>query len=255
MVNLQSPDGNETPLDQQPPETRQPSSPVVDQYRAIDNDPARPYGTTMTFSEHGANGDEERQYRVRSSALSALLWWRKKDQKRPVGPLPQGQKNALLNDIEDNLKANRYMVLQYSSWIAVVLQASLSAVATALAGTNADNSAVVTLTASATVAGAVVALFKNTGEPYLSLQRKLELDHLKLRVEAVNTSIALNDTAALARVLSALSCLREEYEKIDKQTSSAYIGVAKPSQSLTGANRDAFPHLAQKGAPSLTGNT
>ncbi|KAK9318823.1 hypothetical protein V1517DRAFT_92696 [Lipomyces orientalis] len=247
MVDSQSPEGNETPVDQQP------SSSVVEQCRPIDtsNDLARPYGSTMTISEHGANGDEERQQRIRSSAL---LWWRKKEQRRPVGPLPQGQKNALLNDIEDNLKSNRYMVLQYSSWIAVLLQASLSAVATALAGKNTDNSAVVTLTASATVAGAVVALFKNTGEPNLSLQRKLELDHLKLRVEALNTNIPLNDTAALARVLSTLSCLREEYEKIDRQTSSAYIGVTKFSQLSTAANRDVDPHLRQKGAPSLTGN-
>ncbi|KAK9234256.1 hypothetical protein V1525DRAFT_72753 [Lipomyces kononenkoae] len=146
---------------------------------------------------------------------------------RPVGPLPLGQKNALLNDIEDNLTGNHANLLKYLDWSAVILQTSFSAVATALAGFTSSRVPVITLTASATVAGAVIALFKNSGEPQLSMQRNLELTHLKLKVEAVDHTSS--DAA------TSLVTLRQEYEIIDKQTSSAYVGVTSPFSSTTPA--------------------
>ncbi|KAK9366120.1 hypothetical protein V1509DRAFT_307186 [Lipomyces kononenkoae] len=143
--------------------------------------------------------------------------------RRPVGPLPQGQKNALLNDIEDNLAGNHPSLLMFLDWSAVILQTSFSAVATAIAGFTSSRLPVITLTALATLTGAIIALFKNSGEPQLSMQRKLELTHLKLKVEAVNATSSDAETT--------LNSLRKEYENIDKQTSLAYVGVTSPVTS------------------------
>ncbi|KAK9358398.1 hypothetical protein V1504DRAFT_442165 [Lipomyces starkeyi] len=181
----------------------------------------------------------------RSSALANWFTFprrRETNRRTPVDPSQQGQKNALLNDIDRNLGGNHYMALLYLSWFAVLTQTACSAVATALVGSKSNNVVIVIFTVSATVSGALVALFKNSGEPQLSLslQRKVELDHLKLKVEAVDANISRNNGPSLDTVLSTLSSLRQDYERIDKQTSSAYVGVMS-SISTTAANRMVAP--------------
>ncbi|KAK9350275.1 hypothetical protein V1505DRAFT_19847 [Lipomyces doorenjongii] len=198
--------------------------------------------TTGVYDD-GEIGDIDRQAPPANSALPSFLSCGSRRRRRPVGPLPQGQKNALLNDIEDNLGANYPNTLMYLDWAAVLLQTVFSAVATALAGFSASKVTVVGFTASATVAGALIALFKNSGEPQLSKQRKLELDHLRLKVEAVDANISLNNAAALATLQSTLVSLRQEYETIDKQTSSAYVGVTS-APSTTAAQVTGIRHLA-----------
>ncbi|KAK9372163.1 uncharacterized protein V1513DRAFT_263252 [Lipomyces chichibuensis] len=197
---------------------------------------------TVGISEDGEIGDFDQQPPP-ATGLSSLLSCGSTRTRRPVGPLPQGQKNALLNDIEDTLGANYPNALMYLDWAAVILQTIFSAVATALAGFSASKETVVGFTASATVAGALIALFKNSGEPQLSIQRKLELDHLRLKVEAVDANIALNNGAALANLQATLINLRQEYETIDKQTSSAYVGVTATPLTMTAAQANPTPAI------------
>ncbi|KAK9241678.1 hypothetical protein V1506DRAFT_575020 [Lipomyces tetrasporus] len=234
MTDVQRPEGSEnsgSTVQQGQGNEGQYSAPAT----LFDKPPSNSGGEKLTtgrpvvnhFTAIGPNDHVERP--TYSSAPAALLYCRRRRRRRPVGPLPSGQKNALLNDVEDNLEANHCTLLLFLSWIAVLLQTALSAAATAVAGSSSNQAAIVTLTASATVSGAVVALFKNSAEPQISQQRKLELDHLKLRVEAVDTNITANDNAALAKVLATLSCLRQAYENIDRQTSSGYIGVMSSS--------------------------
>ncbi|KAK9357897.1 hypothetical protein V1504DRAFT_332579 [Lipomyces starkeyi] len=205
---------------------------------------ATPSGTRRTtFVNEDGEIEVIDQQAPPASTLPSLFSCGSRRRRRPVGPLPQGQKNSLLNDIEDNLEANYPKALMYLDWAAVILQTVFSAVATALAGFSASKQAVVVFTASATVVGALIALFKNSGEPQLSMQRKVELDHLKLKVEAVDANIALKNAAALATLQATLINLRQEYVTIDKQTSAAYVGVTS-APSATVAQGTGILHLA-----------
>ncbi|KAK9327037.1 hypothetical protein V1520DRAFT_349886 [Lipomyces starkeyi] len=225
--------GNQSPL----------GSGVVDEYKTDTYSLSRP---TSSLNSSTINGEIDWHGQKDQHRSSALVNWfsfpgRHESKRRtPIDPSPQGQKNALLNDIDKNLGGNHYMALLYLSWFAVLTQTACSAVATALVGSKSNNVVIVIFTVSATVSGALVALFKNSGEPQLSLQRKVELDHLKLKVEAVDANISRNNGPSLATVLSTLSSLRQEYERIDKQTSSAYVGVMS-SISTTAANRTVGP--------------
>ncbi|KAK9482225.1 hypothetical protein V1527DRAFT_415643 [Lipomyces starkeyi] len=221
--------GNQSPLD----------SGVVDEYKTDTYSLSRSTSSLNSTTINGEIDWHDQKDQHRSSALANWFSFpgrRETNRRTPVDPSPQGQKNALLNDIDRNLGGNHYMALLYLSWFAVLTQTACSAVATALVGSKSNNVVIVIFTVSATVSGALVALFKNSGEPQLSLQRKVELDHLKLKVEAVDANISRNNGPSLDTVLSTLSSLRQDYERIDKQTSSAYVGVMS-SISTTAANR------------------
>ncbi|KAK9350407.1 hypothetical protein V1505DRAFT_179777 [Lipomyces doorenjongii] len=234
----------ETSTNQQLPYESPPlGSGVVDEYKTNSYSLARPTSSLNSTTIDGEIDLKGQQGRCGSSAVAnwfSIPGRRGTRRRSPVDPSPQGQKNALLNDIDNNLGGNHYLALLYLSWFAVLTQTACSAVATALVGSKSNNVVVVIFTVSATVSGALVALFKNSGEPQLSLQRKVELDHLKLKVEAVDANTSRNNGSSLATVLSTLSSMRQEYERIDKQTSSAYVGVMS-SISTTAANRTAGP--------------
>ncbi|KAK9388723.1 hypothetical protein V1515DRAFT_532871 [Lipomyces mesembrius] len=240
----------ETSTDQQLPGNSGDQSPlgsmgsgVVDEYKRDSYSLARPTTSLNSTTIDGEIDWKSQQGQCGSSTLANWFSFAGRSGKRrrtPVDPSPQGQKNALLNDIDSNLRGNHYLALLYLSWFAVLTQTACSAVATALVGSKSNNVVIVIFTVSATVSGALVALFKNSGEPQLSLQRKVELDHLKLKVEAVDANISRNNGSSLATVLSTLSSMRQEYERIDKQTSSAYVGVMS-SISTAAANRTTGP--------------
>ncbi|KAK9376699.1 uncharacterized protein V1513DRAFT_423641 [Lipomyces chichibuensis] len=235
-TNQQLPEdsGNQFPL----------GSAVVDEHKVNTYSLTRPTSSLDSTTIDGEMDGHGKKDQRSSSALTNwffLLERRGTKRRMPVDPSPQGQKNALLNDIDRNLGGNHYMALLYLSWFAVLTQTACSAVATALVGSKSSNVVIGIFTVSATVSGALVALFKNSGEPQLSLQRKVELDHLKLKVEAVDANISRNNGASFATVLSTLSCMRQEYERIDKQTSSAYVGVMS-SISTAAANRMVAPN-------------